>query len=154
MAPKKLLSPKQKTVMQHLREGFQNTDAKDALDLLQLEAQEAVLETLAGYLATPDTLRALVKDEFIRHIRYETFTRREHALMEVSVPKAALEQAAAIAKETTKSPEYQEALLERMTNAYLKQYEEQIGQFVKNHAWRDAHDAYRAAFRPSSTRKK
>lgn len=154
MAPKKPLSPKQKTVMQHLREGFRDTDAADALDLLQREAQEAVLETLAGYFASPDTLRALVKDEFIRHIKYETFTRRSEAIMESSVPKAILEQAAAIAKETAKSPEYQEALLERMKAQYLKEYEVQIGQCVKDRAWRDAHDAYRAAFRPTRTRKK
>lgn len=147
MTTKKTLAPKHKTALQHLRKGFRDTDAADALDLLSRETHEMVLEVFSSYYASPDTLRSLVKDEFIRHLRYYVFERRESAARDSPLGQKLANQASEAAIEAMKSPEYQEALLENMKAQYLAEYEARIKEYTKDRAWRDAHHAYEAAFR-------
>jgi hypothetical protein len=157
MAKNKPTKPASYTaVLQSLKEGFKNTDAVNVIQLLEQQARDAVIEVLSGYLATPDALRELVKEEFARTIQYDYVSsgyRSSFATGEV--PQAALDEAKRLAEEHMSTPEYQAQLLEVGKQKYIAEYTDCMNRYIKDHAWRDAHAAYQRAFRaPRNTARK
>ena len=149
MAKNKPTKPASYTaVLQSLKEGFKNTDAVNVIQLLEQQARDAVIEVLSGYLATPDALRELVKEEFARTIQYDYVSSGyRSAFATGEVPKAALDEAKRLAEEHMSTPEYQAQLLEAGKKQYIAEYTDCMNRYIKDHAWRDAHTAYQRAFR-------
>lgn len=147
-------------VLQSLKQGFKDTDAVNVIQLLEQQARDAVIEVLSGYLATPDALRELVKEEFQRQIQYDYIAPGyRSAFKTAEIPKAALDEAKRLAEEHMSTPEYQAQLLESGKQQYLAEYTNQMNRYIKDHAWRDAHEAYQRAFRaprnaPRKTKKR
>jgi hypothetical protein len=140
--------PSYAQVLQSLKEGFKNTEARDVIQLLEQQARDAVIEVMTGYLATPDALRELVKEEFVRRIGDDYIVSRYRGALENhEVPQAALEKAKELAEEHMSTPEYQAQILEVAKNEYIRSYTESMNRYIKDHAWRDAHSAYQRAFR-------
>lgn len=157
MAKNKPTKPASYTaVLQSLKEGFKNTDAVNVIQLLEQQARDAVIEVLSGYLATPDALRELVKEEFARKIQYDYVSSGyRSAFATGEVPQAALDEAKRLAEEHMSTPEYQAQLLEVGKQKYIAEYTDCMNRYIKDHAWRDAHEAYQRAFRaPRNTARK
>lgn len=143
-------------VLQSLKQGFKDTDAVNVIQLLEQQARDAVIEVLSGYLATPDALRELVKEEFQRQIQYDYIAPGYRSEFEIAeIPQAALDEAKRLAEEHMSTPEYQAQLLEVAKKQYIAEYTDCMNRYIKDHAWRDAHAAYQRAFRaPRNTPRK
>lgn len=143
-------------VLQSLKQGFKDTDAVSVIQLLEQQARDAVIEVLSGYLATPDALRELVKEEFQRQIQYDYIAPGyRSAFKTAEIPQAALDEAKRLAEEHMSTAEYQAQLLEAGKKQYLAEYTDCMNRYIKDHAWRDAHEAYQRAFRaPRGTPRK
>jgi len=135
-------------VLASLKQGFKDTDAVNVIQLLEQQARDAVIEVLSGYLATPDALRELVKEEFARQIQHDYIAPGyRSAFKTAEVPQAALDEAKRLAEEHMSTPEYQAQLLEAGKKQYIAEYTDCMNRYIKDHAWRDAHEAYQHAFR-------
>lgn len=138
-------------VLKQLKEGFKNTDAHNVIQLLEQQAKDAVVEVLSGYLASPDALRELVKEEFARVVQYDYVGQGyKSALENMEISAATLQKAKELAEEHMQTPEFEAQQVEYAKNMYLAAYKEKMERYIKDHAWRDAHEAYQRAFRSSS----
>jgi len=149
-------------VLASLKQGFKDTDAVNVIQLLEQQARDAVIEVLSGYLATPDALRELVKDEFAQTVSRDYIGPGYGSTFDThAIPKAALQKAEELAKEHMETPEFQAQVIEVAKKEYLRAFSERMNQYIRDHAWRDAHAAYQRAFRaprreslPKQTRKR
>lgn len=110
---------------------------------LTAAARDAIQETLAHYLASPDTLRNIVKEEIGRHIRYE--------MDGIGADRTILDSVAARARELAieefNKPENFDLMVEQLKERYLSELKINLQERIKSRASLDAHDAYQRAWR-------
>lgn len=107
-------------------------------------AHDAIQEVLAFYLASPDTLRSLVKEELGRRIRYnthDTYCESETFIEQVS------SRARDMAIQEFNKPENFDLLVEQLKTRYLEEFRKALEDRVKSRASMDAYDAYQRAWR-------
>ena len=142
---------RKKTFVAKIKEIPQDEDVRYSIDQLENEVREAVAEALAYYLRTPDTLRALVRDEIGR-----SEVRRVSGSYNDKLPKELVEAlrcaASKLADEELRNPEVQDALIQEMKNQYIETYKSELSTHIKRTAYMDAHRAYSRAMSPERKR--
>lgn len=128
---KQMPDPRKDTAVQH------------TMSDLTAAARDAIQETLAHYLASPDTLRNIVKEEMGRNIRYQmTGLDADHALLDRVAARAR-----ELAIEEFNKPENFDLIVEQLKARYLDELKINLQDRIKSRASLDAHDAYQRAWR-------
>lgn len=122
-------------------------EVRHSLEELSAAAHDAIQEVLASYLASPDTLRQVVKEEMAKTIRYKVDAHEYENQQTGSFLNKVMDTAREQAVAEFNNPKNFDLFVEQLKVRYLAELKKELERLISSRAARDAHDTYERAWR-------